>query len=141
MGAAGKLLDQMLRAMKLARTRTSPQSPSLYITNVVKCRPPGNRNPMPDEVQACSAHLHAQIRWLRPRFILAMGRYAAQTLLKDSVDGIETLALGKLRGQVHRHGEIPVVVSYHPSYLLRNPAEKAKSWADLCLARSLMQDA
>ena len=133
-GAAGKLLDQMLAAMQLSRQRSGPQSPSLYITNVVKCRPPGNRNPMPDEVQACSGHLQAQIRLLKPRFILALGRFAAQTLLKDSVADIEGLALGKLRGRVHRHGEVPVVVSYHPSYLLRNPAEKAKSWADLCLA-------
>lgn len=133
-GAAGKLLDQMLAAMQLSRTRTHSEAPSLYITNVVKCRPPGNRNPMPDEVEACSAHLHAQIRLLRPRFILAMGRFAAQTLLRGSVADIDTVALGKLRGTVHRHGDIPVVVSYHPSYLLRNPAEKAKSWADLCLA-------
>ena len=139
-GAAGKLLDQMLAAMQLSRQRTSPTTPSLYITNVVKCRPPGNRNPMPDEVQACSAHLQAQIRLLKPRFILAMGRFAAQTLLKDSVADIDTVALGKLRGQVHRHGDIPVVVSYHPSYLLRNPAEKAKSWADLCLALQAWAD-
>ncbi|MEY2781053.1 MAG: hypothetical protein RL307_757 [Pseudomonadota bacterium] len=139
-GAAGKLLDQMLAAMQLSRQRTSPQTPSLYITNVVKCRPPGNRNPMPDEVQACGAHLQAQIRLLKPRFILAMGRFAAQTLLKDSVADIDTVALGKLRGQVHRHGDIPVVVSYHPSYLLRNPAEKAKSWADLCLALQAWAD-
>ena len=139
-GAAGKLLDQMLAAMRLSRQRTGDDAPSLYITNVVKCRPPGNRNPMPDEVEACSPHLQAQIRLLRPRFILAMGRFAAQTLLKDSVADIDTVALGKLRGTVHRHGDIPVVVSYHPSYLLRNPAEKAKSWADLCLALQAWDD-
>lgn len=133
-GAAGQLLDHMLAAMQLARRREREGQPSLYITNVVKCRPPGNRNPLPDEIEACSAYLQAQIRLLKPRFILAMGRFAAQTLLRESVPSIDTLALGKLRGTVHRHGEIPVVVSYHPAYLLRNPAEKAKSWADLCLA-------
>lgn len=133
-GAAGKLLDQMLLAMGLQRRRDNDSQPSVYITNVVKCRPPGNRNPLPDEMETCSVYLQEQIRRLKPKFILALGRFAAHNLLQGTVPDVQAQALGKLRASVHRHGDIPVVVSYHPAYLLRNPVEKAKTWDDLCLA-------
>ena len=121
-GAAGKLLDNMLKALGLDRRH------KVYIANVLKCRPPANRNPLPQEVAQCEPFLRRQIQLLQPRIILAMGRFAVQSLL-GSNDPI-----GKLRGRVHRHGEIPVVVTYHPAYLLRNPADKARAWDDLCLA-------
>ncbi len=121
-GAAGKLLDNMLKALGLDRHH------KVYIANVLKCRPPANRNPLPQEVAQCEPFLRRQIQLLQPRIILAMGRFAVQSLL-GSNDPI-----GKLRGRVHRHGEIPVVVTYHPAYLLRNPADKARAWDDLCLA-------
>ena len=133
-GAAGQLLDRMLHAMGLARGER------VYITNVIKCRPPHNRNPEPDEIAQCLPFLQRQIALLRPRIVLAVGRFAAQTVL--GMAGVDearrTGPLGKLRGEVYRlptpEGDIPVVVSYHPAYLLRSPAEKAKAWADLCLA-------
>ena len=121
-GSAGKLLDNMLKALGLDRRH------KVYIANVLKCRPPANRNPLPQEVAQCEPFLRRQIQLLQPRIILAMGRFAVQSLL-GSNDPI-----GKLRGRVHRHGEIPVVVTYHPAYLLRNPADKARAWDDLCLA-------
>ena len=133
-GAAGQLLDRMLNAMGLARGER------VYITNVIKCRPPHNRNPEPAEIAQCLPFLQRQIALLRPRAVLAVGRFAAQTVLGlAGVDeAVRTGPLGKLRGQVYRlptaDGDIPVVVSYHPAYLLRSPAEKAKAWADLCLA-------
>lgn len=133
-GAAGQLLDRMLNAMGLARGER------VYITNVIKCRPPHNRNPEPGEIAQCLPFLQRQIALLRPRIVLAVGRFAAQTVLgMAGVDeAVRTGPLGKLRGQVYRlptaDGDIPVVVSYHPAYLLRSPAEKAKAWADLCLA-------
>lgn len=133
-GAAGQLLDRMLNAMGLARGER------VYITNVIKCRPPHNRNPEPAEIAQCLPFLQRQIELLRPRTVLAVGRFAAQTVLGlAGVDeAVRTGPLGKLRGQVYRlptaDGDIPVVVSYHPAYLLRSPAEKAKAWADLCLA-------
>jgi DNA polymerase len=122
-GQAGKLLDAMLASIGLAR------GDNVYITNVVKSRPPGNRDPEPDEIAACMPYLLAQIDLIRPRLILALGRVAAQTLLESGE------AVGHLRGQVHHFKNIPLVVTYHPAYLLRNPTDKARAWEDLCLAR------
>jgi DNA polymerase len=94
----------------------------------VKCRPPGNRNPASDELQQCEAFLQRQIALVQPRMILAMGRFAVQSLLRS------TEPIGKLRGRVHRYQGVPLVVTYHPAYLLRNLADKARAWEDLCLA-------
>lgn len=125
-GQAGKLLDAMLAAIGLARGK-------VYITNVLKSRPPGNRNPEPDEVAACRPYLLAQIALIRPKIILALGRFAAQSLLETD----ETIA--QLRGRVHRFQDVPLVVTYHPAYLLRTLTDKARAWEDLCLARRTMQ--
>ena len=131
-GPAGQLLDNMLKAMQLNRRH------NVYIANVIKCRPPHNRNPADDEIAQCSPFLHRQIALLQPKIIVAMGRFAVNTLLQSTVADVQKLPLGKLRGQVHRYvhegRDIPVIASYHPAYLLRNLPEKAKSWADLCLA-------
>lgn len=135
-GRAGQLLDRMLAAMGLSREH------KVYIANVIKCRPPQNRNPDPVEIAQCEPFLLRQIELLQPRFILALGRFAAYTLLAHSTrpgaEAFAKLPLGKLRGQVHEieiaGRRLPLVVSYHPAYLLRSPGEKAKSWADLCLA-------
>jgi len=127
-GQAGKLLDNMLRAIGLDRQR------KVYIANVLKCRPPGNRNPEPAEVAQCEPFLRRQVELLRPRIIVAMGRFAVQSLLGS------TEPIGRLRGRVHRYQGVPVVVTYHPAYLLRNLPEKAKAWADLCLALGQLQD-
>ncbi len=135
-GRAGQLLDKMLQAMGLERGR------GVYIANVIKCRPPHNRNPDPAEVAQCAPYLLRQIELLQPKIVLAMGRFAAQTVLGQGgclpPDTLSQMPLGKLRGHVHqaRLGQLtlPVVVTYHPAYLLRSPAEKAKAWADLCLA-------
>ena len=124
-GQAGKLLDNMLRALGLSRHE------KVYIANVLKCRPPGNRNPEPDEIAQCEPFLRRQVELLQPRIILAMGRFAVQSLLGTSE------AIGKLRGQRHQYAGVPVVVTYHPAYLLRNLPDKAKAWADLCLAREV----
>jgi len=126
-GQAGKLLDNMLKSIGLERGR------KVYIANVLKCRPPGNRNPQPGEVAQCEPFLRRQVELLRPRIILAMGRFAAQTLLAS----IEPI--GKLRGRPYEYQGVPVVVTYHPAYLLRNLPDKAKAWADLCLAQELMR--
>ena len=126
-GQAGKLLDAMLASIGLAR------GDNVYITNVVKSRPPGNRNPEPDEVAACMPYLLAQIELVRPKLILALGRVAAQSLLDTDE------AIARLRGQVHRFRDVPLVVTYHPAYLLRNLPDKARAWEDLCFARRTMQ--
>ncbi len=135
-GQAGKLLDNMLKAMGLARHH------NVYIANVVKCRPPGNRNPELSEVAQCEPYLRRQIELLQPKVILAMGRYAVNALLQQTVPDVQKLPLGKLRGQVHGYQSadrvVPVIATYHPAYLLRNLPEKAKSWADLCLALDVM---
>lgn len=120
-GRAGMLLNEMLRAIGLRREQ-------VYIANVLKCRPPRNRDPQADEAAACEAYLKQQIALIKPRIVLAVGRIAAQNLLKT------TLAIGKLRGQVHRYEQIPMVVTYHPAYLLRTPSEKRRAWDDLRLA-------
>jgi len=128
-GRAGHLLDAMLRAIGLNR-----QS-NVYIANVLKSRPPGNRDPKPEEVAACLPFLLSQIELLRPRVMLAVGRIAAQNLLATDAP------LGRLRGKVHRFGEFntPLIVTYHPAYLLRTPGDKRKAWEDLKFARSVFQ--
>lgn len=132
-GAAGQLLDRMLAALALTRVQDGPQPPEqrVYITNTLKCRPPGNRNPSAEELAACEPFLVRQVALLRPRLILAMGRFAVQVLLRSDEP------IGRLRGRVHRYQGVPVIVSYHPAYLLRSPHEKAKAWEDLCLAASV----
>lgn len=124
-GQAGKLLDNMLGALGLARGR------NVYIANVLKCRPPGNRNPEPDEVAQCEPYLKRQIVLIKPKVIVVLGRFAAQSLLRS------TTPIGKLRGTVHTYEGIPVVVTYHPAYLLRTLTDKARAWEDLCLAREV----
>jgi len=134
-GQAGKLLDNMLGAMKLSRTgERTAEGGGVYIANVLKCRPPGNRNPKPEEVAQCLPYLERQVALLKPKMILAMGRFAVQALLRDSVPELEGTPYGKLRGRVYQYQGVPVVVTYHPNYVLRNLPEKAKVWADLCLA-------
>ena len=122
-GQAGKLLDAMLAAIGQSRAK------NVYIANVLKSRPPANRDPLPQEVAACAPYLVRQIELVNPRIILALGRFAAQSLLQTDTP------IGRLRGQVHQYRGIPLVVTYHPAYLLRNPADKAKVWDDLLLAR------
>jgi DNA polymerase len=136
-GAAGQLLDSMLRSLSLTRAVDGPQPPAqrVYIANTLKCRPPRNRNPDPAEMQACEPFLIRQIELLRPRLILAMGRFAIQALLRSSEP------VGKLRGRVHRYQGVPLVVTYHPAYLLRNLPDKAKAWDDLCLAAGVAEGA
>jgi DNA polymerase len=134
-GQAGKLLDNMLGAMKLSRMgERTADGGGVFIANVLKCRPPGNRNPKPEEVAQCLPYLERQVALLKPKMVLAMGRFAVQALLRDTVPDVDTTPLGKLRGRVHQYQGVPVVVTYHPAYVLRNLPEKAKVWADLCLA-------
>lgn len=133
-GAAGQLLDAMLHAIGLDRSADDPQR-AVYIANVLKCRPPGNRNPQADEVAQCAPLLERQIALLQPRLILALGRFAAQSLLGSNAP------ISQLRGRVHQFTNIPVIVSYHPAYLLRNPADKARVWRDLCFARDIVERA
>ncbi len=125
-GAAGRLLDNMLRAV--GRSRTGQGEQGAYIANVLKCRPPANRNPAPEEVAQCEPYLARQVALVQPRLIVAMGRFAVQSLLQT------TEPIGRLRGRVHRYQGVPLIVTYHPAYLLRTPADKAKAWDDLCLA-------
>lgn len=131
-GKSGQLLDAMLRAIGLSRDAATPAERAAYIANAVKCRPPGNRNPQPDEMAACEPYLIRQVALLRPRIILAMGRFAVQSLLRTDEP------IGRLRGRVHRYEGVPLVVTYHPAYLLRNPQDKARAWDDLCRARQAM---
>jgi uracil-DNA glycosylase len=133
-GSAGQLLDRMLAALGLGRGDGPPER-QVYIANTLKCRPPRNRNPEPDELALCSVFLHRQIELVRPRMILAMGRFAVRTLLGSDEP------IGRLRGRVHRWRDTPVIVTYHPAYLLRTPADKARSWADLCLAAAQLDAA
>jgi DNA polymerase len=125
-GRAGKLLTEMLFAAGLQRA-------DVYIANILKCRPPANRDPSPDEVACCHAYLQQQIALIQPRLILAVGRIAAHNLLQTDCQ------LGRLRGKVHHYGDtnIPVIVTYHPAYLLRSPLEKRKVWSDLQLAKDV----
>lgn len=130
-GRSGQLLDRMLAAIGLTRAEAPPEQ-QVYIANTLKCRPPGNRNPQPAEMAQCEPYLLRQIELIRPRIILAMGRFAVQSLLRSDQP------IGRLRGQVHRYHGVPLVVTYHPAYLLRNPADKAQAWSDLCLARATL---
>ena len=139
-GPAGRLLDQMLAALGLTRSETAPEgAPALtpdrqvYIANTLKCRPPGNRNPEPAELARCEPFLVRQIELVQPRVILAMGRFAVQALLRTDEP------IGRLRGRVHRYQGVPLIVTYHPAYLLRNLLDKAKAWDDLCLAMDTME--
>ena len=125
-GASGELLDNMLRAV--GRSRTGSGAQGAYIANVLKCRPPSNRNPQPAEIAQCAPYLARQVALLQPKIILAMGRFAVQSLLQTNEP------IGKLRGRVHHYQGVPVIATYHPAYLLRTPTDKAKAWADLCLA-------
>jgi uracil-DNA glycosylase family 4 len=135
-GAAGQLLDRMLAALQLTRSEDGPEPPAqrVYIANTLKCRPPRNRNPSPEEMQKCEPFLVQQIRLLKPRIILAMGAFAVKALLRSEQP------VGKLRGQVHRYEGVPLVVTYHPAYLLRSLPEKAKAWEDLCLAARVAEE-
>ena len=124
-GQAGGLLTKILAAIDLRRDQ-------VFITNVLKHRPPGNRNPQPDEVEACSPYLVRQIQTVKPKVILALGTFAAQTLLATKTP------IGKLRGAIHRYYGIPLIVTYHPAALLRNPAWKRPTWEDVKLARHVL---
>jgi len=126
-GRAGKLLDEMLRAVGQGRDRA-------FIANILKCRPPNNRDPKPQESAACRGYLERQIELVQPQIVLAVGRIAAQLLLDSDAP------VGRLRGTVHRLGEIPLVVTYHPAYLLRSPSQKRKAWDDLCLAERVVAE-
>lgn len=126
-GQAGKLLDNMLKSIGLQRNQ------NVYIANVLKCRPPGNRNPHPEEVAKCMPYLERQIALIRPKLIVALGKFAAQTLLGQEV------TVSSLRGKIHTYQGVPLIVTYHPAYLLRTLQDKAKAWEDLCLARETMQ--
>jgi DNA polymerase len=130
-GQAGKLLDNMLKAVGLSRQAAGEGA--VYITCPVKCRPSGSRNPQPQELAACAPYLARQVALVQPSVILLMGRFAVQSALQS------TEPIGKLRGRLHTCQGVPAVVSYHPDYLLRNQADKAKAWADLLLALKTVQ--
>jgi DNA polymerase len=125
-GRAGQLLNAMLHALGLTRE-------AVYIANVLKCRPPENRDPRPEEAGQCEPYLVRQIQLIRPRVIVALGRHAAHSLLKSDA------SLASLRGRAHQYHGIPLVVTYHPAYLLRTPGDKRKAWQDLRLAHSILQ--
>jgi len=133
-GKSGQLLDNMLRAVGLTR-EPGDADKQVYIANTVKCRPPGNRNPEPQELAQCEPFLMRQIALVQPRVILAMGRFAVQSLLRSNEP------IGRLRGRVHTYEGVPLVVTYHPAYLLRNPEDKGRAWDDLCLAREVLAPA
>lgn len=128
-GKAGQLLNAMLNALGIAREQA-------YIANILKCRPPRNRDPRPEEVAACGDYLARQVQLIAPRVILALGRIAAQNLLD------EVTPIGKMRGRRYTYGtrQIPVIVTYHPAYLLRSPQEKRKSWQDLLAVKTLLEE-
>ncbi len=152
-GPAGQLLDNMLAAVGLSRqtgtaleleavgaypasaSEPKHQKSGVYIANVIKCRPPGNRNPEPFEVAQCEHYLRRQVALVQPKIILALGRFAVQALLGSSEP------IGRLRGRVHHYQGVPVIVTYHPAYLLRALPDKAKAWQDLCLALATLEAA
>ena len=127
-GQAGKLLDNMLAAIGLKR------GADVYIANIIKCRPPGNRNPEPHEALQCEPYLRRQIELIQPRLIIALGKVAAANLLASDA------SVGSMRGRIHRYRGIPLIVTYHPAYLLRNLTDKAKAWEDLRFAVRTMND-
>lgn len=124
-GRAGQLLTKMIEAIKLHRE-------DVFIANVLKCRPPGNRPPLPQEIENCQPYLAKQLTLIKPKLICALGSFAAQTLLKT------TAPISSLRGRVHHYEGIPVICTFHPAYLLRNPAEKKRSWEDLKKVRAML---
>jgi DNA polymerase len=126
-GQAGRLLDSMLAALGMSRIK------AVYIANVLKCRPPGNRDPELLEVEACLPYLDRQIALIQPKLIVALGKSAATTLLRAEA------TIASLRGRIHRYNGIPLIVTYHPAYLLRSLPDKAKAWEDLCLARATLR--
>ena len=125
-GRAGLLLTQMLKAIKLKREQ-------VFIGNILKCRPPNNRDPQPEEIAQCTPFLHQQLAMLKPKLLLAVGRVAAQHLLQCQ----DTLS--RLRGRLHHYGDIPLIVTYHPAYLLRSPAQKASAYQDLLMVEDYLQ--
>jgi uracil-DNA glycosylase len=127
-GQAGRLLDNMLAAIQIRRGQ------NVYIANCVKCRAPGNRNPEPGELHACEPYLHRQIELIRPKLIVALGKVAVSNLLATDA------SIASLRGRIHQYRGIPLIVTYHPAYLLRNLPDKAKAWFDLCFAVRVMSD-
>jgi uracil-DNA glycosylase len=126
-GPAGRLLDLLLLSVGFDRE-------SVYICNLLKCRPPNNRDPRPDEVATCAPYLHAQLEAIRPRALLAVGRFSAQMLAESEA------SIGRLRGEVHQYRGIPVVATYHPAYLLRSPQATRKTWDDLQLLRQVLDE-
>ena len=126
-GRSGQLLDQMLAAIGQSRA-------SVFIANIIKCRPPNNRDPQPEEASACRGYLERQIAIVNPKIIIAVGKISAQNLLGTDAP------VGRMRGKRHSFGNVPLVVTYHPAYLLRSPSQKRKSWEDLCLARSIVSE-
>jgi DNA polymerase len=126
-GRSGQLLDQMLAAIGQSRE-------SVFIANIIKCRPPNNRDPKPEEASACRSYLERQIAIVNPRIIIAVGKISAQNLLGTDAP------VGRMRGKRHSFGNVPLVVTYHPAYLLRSPSQKRKSWDDLCLARDIVRE-
>jgi uracil-DNA glycosylase family 4 len=133
-GPEADLLDAMLLAMGLHRPTGSDAKASVVLVNALKCKPPAQRNPHADELAQCRHFLNRQIELLQPRVILALGRLASMAVLHDSQPDVHALPLGKLRGKVHHAHGRPVIVSYHPAYLMRTPSDKAKAWSDLVLA-------
>ncbi len=132
-GESGRLLDAMLHALQLTRgDGAASPAQQVYIANALKCRPPKNRNPKPEEMSQCEPFLMRQLALVKPRIIVAMGRFAVQSLLRTDE------AIGRLRGQVHQLNGMPLVVTYHPAYLLRNPIDKARAWEDWCLAAQVV---
>jgi len=125
-GTAGQLLDNMLAAIQLKR------GDNVYIANVLKCRPPQNRDPHGEEVVKCDPYLKRQVELIRPKLIVALGKFAAQSVLNTDQ------SIAALRGKLHDYHGVPVIVTYHPAYLLRNLPDKAKAWEDLCFARTVM---
>lgn len=132
-GPAGQLLDNMLSALALTRS-LGPPSRQVYVTTAVKCHPPRSRHPEPAEFAACAPYLRRQVESVRPRLIVALGRGAAQSLLRSAESTTQ------LRGRVHRFADVPVIVTHHPAYLLRHPQDKAQAWADLCLALQVARE-
>ena len=143
-GRSGQLLDNMLRSIGLSRqagastgsgelAATPDPARQVFIANTLKCRPPGNRNPLPEELARCEGFLIRQIELVQPKIILAMGKFAVQSLLRS------TAPIGQLRGRVHAYQGVPLIVTYHPAYLLRQLSEKARAWDDLCLALDTME--
>jgi len=139
-GAAGQLLDNMLKAVQVScHGEPLARSKAAYVTNVVKCRPAAPRNPALQELAICENYLRRQVALVQPKIILALGHFAAQSLLQASHPELVNSPLGQLRGAVYQYQQVPLLVTYPPSYLLRSPQHKARVWEDLCLAKSLLQ--